>query len=216
MARPVLTTEQRTEQDRRQHRQLLRGMARCVGDKGFGATTIADVVREARVSKSTFYAHFADKEACYVALYSAAVDNVLDAMREADAAARADGLRWREHLAAVNAAYLTSLARGGSLTRSLLMEFQTAGSAAQAMRREVFDRYVRFMRKLCDALRRAEPRLNRVSPVIALAVVGGVNEVVMHRIETRGVGSITGLGDVATGLWVAALTGATGARADHR
>jgi AcrR family transcriptional regulator len=209
MARPALTTAQRTEQDRRHHRQLLQGMARCVGAKGFGATTIADVVREARVSKSTFYAHFADKEACYVALYSAAVDNVLDAMREADAAARRGGLGWREHLSAVNAAYLTSLASGGALTRSLLVEFQTAGAAAQAMRRDVFDRYVRFMRKVCDGLRRGEPGLNRISPLVALGVVGGVNEVVMHRIETRGVEAITGLSDVATGLWAAALTGAT-------
>ena len=213
MARPALTIEQRTEQDRRQHRQLLRGMARCVGEKGFAATTIADVVREARVSKSTFYAHFADKEACYVALYSAAVDNVLDAMREADAAASGGGLSWREHLAAVNAAYLTSLATGGALTRSMLVEFQTAGAAAQAMRREVFDRYVRFMRRVCDGLRGAEPRLNPLSPTIALGVVGGVNEVVMHAIETHGVEAVTGLGDVATGLWAAALTGATSAPA---
>src|SRR3954471_24495182 len=201
MARPALTAAQRTEQDRRQHRRLLLGMARCVGAKGFGATTIADVVREARVSKSTFYAHFADKEACYVALYSAAVNNVLDAMRQADAAARGDGLTWREHLDAVNAAYLSSLARGGAVTRSLLVEFQTAGSAAQAMRREVFDRYVRFMRRVCDGLRRTEPRLNPLSPTIALGVVGGVNEVVMHAIETRGVEAVTGLGDIATGLW---------------
>jgi AcrR family transcriptional regulator len=214
MARPTFTTQQRSAQDRRQHRQLLRGMARCVGAKGFAATTIADVVREARVSKSTFYAHFADKEACYVALYSAAVDNVLDAMREADAAAKADGLSWREHLDAVNAAYLSSLASGGPLTRSLLVEFQTAGPAAQAMRRDVFDRYVRFMRGVCDGLRRAEPGLHRPSPAVALGVVGGVNEVVMHAIETQGVESITGLGDVATGLWANALTG--GAPAGRR
>jgi AcrR family transcriptional regulator len=95
MARPALTSEQRTDQNRRHHRQLLQGMARGVSEKGYGTTTIADVVREARVSKSTFYAHFADKEACYVALYSAAVDNVLDAMRAADAVAAAEGLPWR-------------------------------------------------------------------------------------------------------------------------
>jgi AcrR family transcriptional regulator len=216
MARPVLTLEQRTEQDRRQHRQLLRGMAASVGEKGFAATTIADVVRAARVSKSTFYVHFADKEACYVALYSAAVDNVLDAMRDADRAARAGSLTWREHLDAVNAAYLSSLARGGVLTRSMLVEFQTAGPSAQAMRRDVFDRYVRFMRGVCDGLRDAEPRLNRVSRAIALGVVGGVNEVVMHAIETRGVDAVTGLGDVATDLWANALTGAATTAAPHR
>jgi AcrR family transcriptional regulator len=184
-------------------------MARCVGDKGFGATTIADVVGAARVSKSTFYAHFADKEACYVALYSAAVDNVLDAMRGADAAAGGARLSWREHLQAVNAAYLTSLAGGGPLTRSLLVEFPTAGATAQAMRREVFDRYVRLMRGVCDELRRDEPRLNPISPALALGCVGGVNEVVVHTIESRGVEAVAGLGDVATDLWAAALTGAT-------
>src|SRR4051794_11695156 len=149
MARPALTTKQRSEQDRRQHRQLLQGMAACVSEKGYGATTIADVVRAARVSKSTFYAHFADKEDCYLALYSAAVNNVLDAMREADLEAAAVGASWREHLVAVNAAYLESLAGGGELTRSLLIEVQTAGTAALTMRRDVFDRYVRLMRGVC-------------------------------------------------------------------
>jgi AcrR family transcriptional regulator len=208
MGRPALTAAQRTEQDRRHHRRLLEGMAACVAQRGFAATTIADVVRAARVSKSTFYAHFADKEACYVALYSAAVDNVLDAMRAADAAATAGGLAWREHLAAVNAAYLSALASGGGLTHSLLVEFPTAGPAAQAMRRDVFDRYVRFMLRVCDGLRDDEPALNALSPAIALGVVGGVNEVVMHAIETEGVDAVTGLGDVAAGLWAGALTGA--------
>ena len=134
MPRPALTAEQRTEQEARQLRQLLRGMAACLRAQPFAHTTIADVVRAARVSKSTFYAHFADKEACYVALYSAAVDNVLKAMREADAAATDAGLSWREHLAAVNAAYLSTLAIGGGMTRSMLVEFQTAGPSAQAMR----------------------------------------------------------------------------------
>jgi AcrR family transcriptional regulator len=208
MARPTLTIEQRSQHARHQRRQLLRGMARCLRDHPFGATTIADVVREAHVSKSTFYAHFADKEACYVALYSAAVDNVLAAMRAADAEAAAGGLGWREHLAAVNAAYLGALASGGEMTRSMLVEFQTAGPSARAMRREVFDRYVRFMRDVVAGLARGEPRLNELSPTLALGVVGGVNEVVVETIESRGVDAITGLGDVATGLWAAVLTGA--------
>jgi hypothetical protein len=72
------------------------------------------------------------------------------------------------------------------------------------------------MRRVCDGLRRAEPRLNPVAPVIALGLVGGVNEVVMHAIETSGVTSITGLGDVATDLWAAALTGATAVPAPVR
>jgi AcrR family transcriptional regulator len=206
MARPALTTEQRSVQDRRHHRQLLEGMAACVGGKGYGATTIADVVREARVSKSTFYTHFADKEECYVALYSAASNNVLDAMREADLAAGAAGMPWREHLVAVNAAYLGVLAAGGELTRSLLIEVQTAGPSALAMRRDVLSRYVKLMRGVCDALRRGEPGLRRITPAIALGLVGGVNEVVMAAIETGPVEAVTDLAGVATDLWAAQLT----------
>ncbi|MEZ5700921.1 MAG: helix-turn-helix domain-containing protein [Burkholderiaceae bacterium] len=37
-----------------------------------GAITIADVVREAGVSKRSFYEHFESKEACFLALYAAA------------------------------------------------------------------------------------------------------------------------------------------------
>jgi AcrR family transcriptional regulator len=206
MARPALTTEQRTEQDRRHHRQLLQGMARCVSEKGYGATTIADVVREARVSKSTFYAHFADKEECYVALYSAAVDNVLDAMREADEDAAAAGLPWRAHLDAVNVAYLDSLAGGGELTRSLLIEVQTAGSQALAMRRVILDRYVVLMSDIVQHLRRGDPQLRRLTPGLVLGVVGGINEIVMRAIETGPVEDITGLADLATDLWCAVLT----------
>jgi AcrR family transcriptional regulator len=206
MARPTLTTAQRTDQDRRHHRQLLRGMARCVSEKGYGATTIADVVREARVSKSTFYAHFADKEECYVALYSAAVDNVLDAMRDADASAAAAGLPWRAQLDAVNVAYLESLAGGGELTRSLLVEVQTAGSKALAMRRDVLDRYVVLMSGIVQRLRRGVPELRRLPPGLVLGVVGGINEVVMRAIETGPVEDITALVDLATELWCAVLT----------
>ena len=202
MARPVLTTEQRSEQDRRQHRRLLRGMAACVAEKGYWATTIADIVSAARVSKSTFYAHFADKETCYVALYSAASNNLLDVMREA----AEGGKGWRERLVAVNFAYLGSLASGGGLTRSLLVEVQTAGPSALAMRREVLERYVTLMRGVCDDLRRDEPRLNRLSHTIALGVVGGVNEVVVATIESGGVERLTDLVDVATDLWAAHLT----------
>jgi AcrR family transcriptional regulator len=205
MARPTLTAEQRSQQNRRQHRQLLQGMAAAVADKGYWGTTIADAVRLARVSKSTFYAHFADKEACYVALYSAASNNVLDAMRAADAAAAAARAPWREHLDAVNAAYLGMLASGGGLTRSLLVEVQTAGPSAAAMRRDVISRYVDLMRGLCNALTRTQPGLRPLSEQIALGVVGGVNEIVMAAIESGPVEGLTMLVAVATDMWAAHL-----------
>src|SRR5262249_52961093 len=48
-------------------RDLADGLAAAITDKGYAATTIADIVARARVSKRTFYEHFADKEACLLA-----------------------------------------------------------------------------------------------------------------------------------------------------
>ena len=44
--------------------RILRALAGCMAEKGYPATTIADIARVARVSKTVLYAHFRDKEEC--------------------------------------------------------------------------------------------------------------------------------------------------------
>ena len=62
---------------RRPPRRILGGMVAAVAERGYAATTITDVVRHARVSRRTFYEHFADKEACFLAAYDAVSDAML-------------------------------------------------------------------------------------------------------------------------------------------
>ncbi|REM69108.1 TetR/AcrR family transcriptional regulator, partial [Mycobacterium tuberculosis] len=52
--------------------RLLQGMAHAVAAKGYAETTIADIVREAAVSRRTFYEHFSTKTECLIALYETA------------------------------------------------------------------------------------------------------------------------------------------------
>ena len=58
--------------------RLTAGLATAIAEKGYAAVTIADVVRVARVSKRTFYEHFPDKEACFLALYAETSDELLE------------------------------------------------------------------------------------------------------------------------------------------
>ena len=53
------------EVEERQRERLLRAIVACVAEKGYKDTTIADVVRVARTSRSAFYEHFANKQACF-------------------------------------------------------------------------------------------------------------------------------------------------------
>jgi AcrR family transcriptional regulator len=50
-----------------QRGRLLRAVIAAVAATGFNDVTVADIVRGARVSKAAFYAHFADKEDCFLA-----------------------------------------------------------------------------------------------------------------------------------------------------
>src|SRR6266576_4533305 len=50
-----------------QRERLLRSVIAAVSERGYPAVTVADIVRPARVSRAAFYAHFADKEDCFLA-----------------------------------------------------------------------------------------------------------------------------------------------------
>src|SRR5690348_12725329 len=145
-----------------------------MAEKGYRATTISDIARAARVSKTVVYAHFRDKEHCLLELYSRATDKVLELVREA--LARADGLPWREQLHAGIAAYLEALASGPAVAWAALVEVQAAGRTALALRRDVVDRYVELLTGVAAGLVREHP--GEVRPIgreLVLAAVGGIN-----------------------------------------
>src|SRR3982751_2252201 len=63
--------------------RLLEGMAQAVAAKGYAETTIADIVREASVSRRTFYEHFGSQAELLIALYEAASHNALGVLKQA-------------------------------------------------------------------------------------------------------------------------------------
>ena len=74
----------------RQRGRLFAAAAAVFARAGYADATAEAIAREAGMSKATFYEHFANKEDCIVALFDAATDMVLGAMREAAARDGAD------------------------------------------------------------------------------------------------------------------------------
>ena len=109
--------------------RILRALATCMAEKGYQATTIADIARAGRVSKTIVYAHFRDKEECLLELYSRATDHVLRTVSDAQEEARAAGLPWRERMRAVIGAYLEALAAGPAMAWAAVVEVQAAGAS---------------------------------------------------------------------------------------
>src|SRR5262249_49664221 len=58
--------------------RLFDGLASSIGERGYRATTVADIVRHARTSKRTFYDQFASKEECFLELLRADTEKMAE------------------------------------------------------------------------------------------------------------------------------------------
>ncbi len=154
-----------------EHRsRLLEGMAHAVAAKGYADTTIADIVREASVSRRTFYEHFQTKADCLIALYEASSHNALKVLRGAIDPAHG----WQTQVEQALAAYLGCMAGNPILMRTLFIEILGLGTPGLAARRRVNQEIAGFMLGTIQG---------GITPMMAMAVVGGINELVLEYIE---------------------------------
>ena len=77
MLRPGRGTP-RDEAERNQRERLFAAMVATVAEKGYEATTVADLVKLSGVSRSAFYRHFADKEECFLTAAEALIEPTLE------------------------------------------------------------------------------------------------------------------------------------------
>ena len=162
------------------HRErLVLGMVAAVSERGYAATTITDVVRHARVSRRTFYEHFADKEACFLAAYDAVSDSVLAGI----AGAAGEAETWEDRVLASVRAYLQALASEPAVARVFTVEILSAGAPALARRREVLRRFAAHIQSLvADAIAAGAP-VRPLGDRAALALVGAIHELVLATLE---------------------------------
>ncbi|WP_324273085.1 helix-turn-helix domain-containing protein [Blastococcus brunescens] len=177
-----------------------------MAEKGYQATTISDIARAGRVSKTVVYAHFRDKEECLLELYSRANAKVLATVREAQEEARRAGLPWRDRLRAGIAAYLATMAAGAPVAWAALVEVQAAGRRAQALRRDMIDGYVDLLAEVASGLAEEVPaEVRRVDRSLVLAAVGGINELMLARVERGEAERLPEDTDLATAVVISVL-----------
>jgi len=164
-----------------QHRhRLLEGMAHAVAAKGYAEVTIADIVREAAVSRRTFYEHFSTKGECLIALYEAASHNALKVLKEAIDPAH----DWHEQIEKALTAYLGCMTQNPVLMRTLFIEILGLGAEGLEARRRVNQEIAGFVLNVVNGGQGGgKGRQAPLSPQMAMAVVGGINELVLEYIE---------------------------------
>lgn len=182
-----------TESVASEHRsRLLHAMAVLAASKGLAATTIADIVREAGVSKRTFYEHFSSKEACFLCLYQQLAAAALRTLRDALSPDRP----WQSQIGMALNAYFSHLSGTPGLTKALFVEVHHLGPEGLAVRREVMRQFADFMLEVVNgrpasAAAGCGPLI--LTPTMAMAAVGGINELVIEMIEQGRAASVDAL-----------------------
>ncbi|MDA0181539.1 TetR/AcrR family transcriptional regulator [Solirubrobacter phytolaccae] len=170
-----------------QRQQVLRGVADAIAAKGYSATTIADIAKAARASRTTVYAQFPDKDSALIALHqefgARVVEAVLDAHRAADGA-------WRDRLAAMVGAYVEALASASDGERASLLEVASIGPAGRASRQDGQDRFAAVVVEISIELAAQFPELRPLSPPLALGAVAAINELALRADDIRAVAPV--------------------------
>lgn len=110
-----------------QRQRLLHAVTVTVAEKGYGRSTIVDITAVAGVSKKTFYEHFPDKLACFLAAHDVGCQAMLDAATNASRDALHAGADPVEQLRCANRGYLRFLIDEEPYARTFFLDTLAAG-----------------------------------------------------------------------------------------
>ncbi len=186
-----------------QRGRLLEAMAACVAEQGYAATTVAQVIARAGVSRKTFYEQFADKRECFLAAWEVGTDLLLGQMLAAGE--EADG--WRERLRAGVDAFLEILAAEPDFARSFMIEVLSVGEDALARRAEINERFAAALAETSAQAQAEGAGLGPVPPWAFRAAAGAAWELTVEHLRTRGVEGLPELAPQIEAIHLAILRG---------
>jgi AcrR family transcriptional regulator len=188
-----------------QRQRLLHGVTATVAEKGYGPATIGDITARAGVSKKTFYEHFHDKLACFLAAHDVGCQAMLDAVTNASRDALQAGADPVEQLRRANRGYLAFLTDEEPYARMFFLETLAAGPEAIARYRRCRDGFVTSLRVWHDHARRRHPDWPAATDLAYEAAMGAANELALARIATGRSAELAGLEDEYLNIQLAIL-----------
>jgi len=159
--------------------RIFDAMTRAVAEKGYAASTVADVTARSHVSRRTFYEQFADKEECFLLTYQAASLATLARIARATSALPVED--WRDRLTVALETYVGVLSDDPELAQVTLIDILGAGPRALAAREEILQQYTDFYRRLAARACQANG-LSPVPDVFLRGVVGAIAEIVQQEL----------------------------------
>jgi len=179
----------RKEAERNQRERLFAAMVATVAEKGYEATTVADLVALSGVSRSAFYRHYDDKQACFLAAVEAMVEPALRRIGS-DESAPAGMERARQAFASL----IELIVSQPAAAKMCVVEVYAAGPEGAAL----LDRSMEQATALAARLLEQVPERRGLPIELVRALVGGIQKVIHKRLYR---GQEEELMDLVPQLW---------------
>jgi AcrR family transcriptional regulator len=160
-------------------RRLLDGLAASITERGYRASTVADIVRHARTSKRTFYDQFASKEQCFLELLHADVGKLAESIRDA-VDPDAD---WQAQIRQAVEAYVGHIESRPAITLSWIRELPSLDAAARPFQRRGMQLLTSLLVNLSGSPGFAKVGLPPLTRPKAVILVSGLRELTALAVE---------------------------------
>ena len=126
---------------RSQRERLLAAVVRVAADKGYEATSVADILEEAGVGRESFYELFNDKRDCILAAHAVLVDHLEATVR----AVYEEPGPWAGRVRKSLAAMLEWFAADPAAAKVTIVELAAVGAVSRKRFQEDFQRFTRLL-----------------------------------------------------------------------
>lgn len=175
-----------TEVEKNQRERLFGALVASVAERGYAATTVADLVELSGVSSRSFYDLFGDMQGCVTALVAELTTLTRSALGDEQQADDLETEARRRY-----AIFASLLIAQPAASKLLLSEVYAAGPEALAPIERVISQYERGMRKRYEET----PERAGMPEQIVAAIVGGALEMVRTRLRLGRVDELPRFGE---------------------
>ena len=159
--------------------RLLAGLSEALRERSYAEVTVADVVRQARTSKRTFYEQFADKHDCFVALLRLSNEEL-----SASIAAAVDPAAPWQHQIRQGVAVLLSLVQAEPhLFLNWFRAVPALGDEGRELVRAGMTTFIDLIRTLADTPDLQRAGVRPPSRELGIIVFGGLRELIATALE---------------------------------
>jgi AcrR family transcriptional regulator len=180
--------------------RILHATATLAAQKGYLATTIADITKLARIDGRVFYRHFSDKQEAFSAVHELGFQGVMDVTAKAFFAAEG----WPQRSWEAGRALTQLLQENPLVARIGFVEAYAVGPGAV---QRIEDSHTAFMFFLQEGLVQQRPGSTPPSRVAMEAIVAAIFEIVYIQARKPGETEIAGLLPHVAHLWLAPFLG---------